>query len=302
LDLFRNSGNSQSGIIDIAGERIIYRNVTDEGLTGLLRATHGTGLRQTYITGTKVFSANKPQGIPYSDGKIQQTTYTTNRVTVHLTQNTGSSLTSIIHVDSVKNLSLGMIYSYTLGSQTIINSIEDIQGTTVILSKQVSNLSNGIAITFISNTATVASIALNKDFKFKNDGKDESRVTVSLGGRVLQKPTPSNNPLIKHDFNITLESGQMNSQDQSGDIVLAPEYTITYDSVQQLYFLNILQSVLPKDNTGVPIVGVEVKLLQILGKTWYSNTTNSLQSDDSVQALFLQDAPAEVPDKYYYGK
>ena len=302
LDLFRNSGNSQSGIIDIAGERIIYRNVTDEGLTGLLRATHGTGLRQTYITGTKVFSANKPQGIPYSDGKIQQTTYTTNRVTVHLTQNTGSSLTSIIHVDSVKNLSLGMIYSYTLGSQTIINSIEDIQGTTVILSKQVSNLSNGTAITFISNTATVASIALNKDFKFKNDGKDESRVTVSLGGRVLQKPTPSNNPLIKHDFNITLESGQMNSQDQSGDIVLAPEYTITYDSVQQLYFLNILQSVLPKDNTGVPIVGVEVKLLQILGKTWYSNTTNSLQSDDSVQALFLQDAPAEVPDKYYYGK
>jgi hypothetical protein len=303
VNLFKISGSTQSGMINIAGEKIIYREITDVGLTGLIRAVEGTGLRDLYPIGTKLFSTNNAQAIPYSDGRILQTAYTTNQITAVLAQASGPTLTHTVTLVSVMNLSVGMKSTHTVGNTVLVNTIEQINGHDVVLSSAVSNLSAGSSIVFFSDTISVSKIALKPEFNLTNDGKNENRVTVTLGGKQLQKPTSATNPLIKHDFNIALNSGEKNSAGVVSDVLVAPDYTISYDSDTGIYYLNILQTALPKDNTGAPIVGVEIKILKIIGKTWYTlGSTNSLQADSTVQAVFLQTAPAEVPDKYYYGK
>jgi hypothetical protein len=48
---------------------------------------------------------------------------------------------------------------------------------------------------------------------------------------------------------------------------------------------------------------MEIRVVQRLGKIWYTlDGENTLQSDNTVQAKFLQESPADLPDRYYYGQ
>jgi hypothetical protein len=146
----------------------------------------------------------------------------------------------------------------------------------------------------------VVTVSLTK-FTFNDTLALEDQVSIYLAGKALVKPTKSGNPLIKHDFSITLNSDEFNSVNETGDIEVAPDFTIA--KVGSEYILTINPSVLPYDSSWQVIPDVQIKVTQRIGKIWYTlNGDNTMQTESTAQAKFLQESPAELPDKYYYGK
>lgn len=139
------------------------------------------------------------------------------------------------------------------------------------------------------------------NFMFKSEVAYGNQVQVYLAGRPLLKPTGVFNPHIKHDFSITYDSNETNSEGVSGDVIQDPDFTVTLDGSD--YILTINPNVLPRNPDGTLVANVQIKVLQKIGKIWYSpNSEVTLQQESSVQGQFLQTSPAELPDKYYYGK
>lgn len=148
--------------------------------------------------------------------------------------------------------------------------------------------------------STFTQFTLN-NFIFKSTVSYGDQVQVYLAGRPLLKPTNVFNPHIKHDFSITYDSNETNSQGVTGDVVQDPDFTVTL--VGNDYILTINPDILPRNPDGTLIANVQIKVLQKIGKIWYSpNSAVTLQQETSVQGQFLQASPAELPDKYYYGK
>jgi hypothetical protein len=140
-----------------------------------------------------------------------------------------------------------------------------------------------------------------EEFTFRDTIAYEDQVTVYVAGRALLKPTKAGNPIIKHDFSITLDSDELDSLGRTGDIEMQPDFTIT--KVAGEYILQINKDSLLRDATASIIADLQVKVVQRVGKIWYSlNGTDTLQQDSTVQARFLQESPAELPDKYYYAR
>ena len=52
------------------------------------------------------------------------------------------------------------------------------------------------------------------------------QVEVYLGGRKLQKPTVSTNPIKIHDIEIAFDSDEVDSDNVSSDVLQQPEFTI----------------------------------------------------------------------------
>ena len=94
-----------------------------------------------------------------------------------------------------------------------------------------------------------------------------------------------------HDVNITYDSGEFDSFGNDGDIILDPEFDVIEDNGDKILVLNI-----PEVKPGVLIT-----VIQCTGKDWYSGS-DSLLTDTSVQARFLQEQEATLPDKYHYGQ
>jgi hypothetical protein len=138
------------------------------------------------------------------------------------------------------------------------------------------------------------------DFKFNDSIPYEDQVSVLIAGHLLLKPSKTGNPIIKHDFSITLDSDELNSLGQTGDVEVDPDFTIS--KVNDLYILQVKKESLLRDETASIIPNVQIKVIQKVGKIWYTlNGDQTLQQDSTVQAKFLQEFPAELPDKYYYG-
>jgi hypothetical protein len=138
------------------------------------------------------------------------------------------------------------------------------------------------------------------DFKFNDSIPYEDQVSVLIAGHLLLKPSKTGNPIIKHDFSITLDSDELNSLGQTGDVEVDPDFTIS--KVNDSYILQVKKESLLRDETASIIPNVQIKVIQKVGKIWYTlNGDQTLQQDSTVQAKFLQEFPAELPDKYYYG-
>jgi len=152
-------------------------------------------------------------------------------------------------------------------------------------------------------TSNIESLGLYEltEFNFNDSISYEDQVTVYMAGRVMSKPTKPNNPLIQHDFSITLNSDETNSQGQTGDIEIDPDFTIT--KVNGQYLLQINQSSLMRDEADNIVPDLQIRVVQRTGKIWYTlNGGETFQQDNTVQAKFLQEFSAELPDKYYYAQ
>ena len=126
------------------------------------------------------------------------------------------------------------------------------------------------------------------------------QVTLFMAGKLLMKPTKSSNPLVKHDFSITYDSNELNSLGQTGDIVQTPDFTIS--KINNVHILTINPDVMLRDIEGNVISNIQIKIMQRIGKIWYSPGSDiTLQQQSTIQGKFLQEYPAELPDKYYYG-
>ena len=138
------------------------------------------------------------------------------------------------------------------------------------------------------------------NFKFNDSIAYEDQVTVFMAGKALMKPAKEGNPIIKHDFSITLDSDEVNSLGQTGDVEVEADFTIA--KVNGVYVLRVNKSALLRDETANIIPNIQIKVVQKIGKIWYTlNGDQTLQQDNTVQAKFLQEFPAELPDKNYYG-
>lgn len=150
------------------------------------------------------------------------------------------------------------------------------------------------------NVTSVATYNLT-EFNFNDSIGLEDQVTVYMAGKVLIKPTRGQNKLLKHDFSITYNSDEVNSLGQTGDVEIAPDFTIS--KIGSNYVLNINPSVLTRAADSTIVADIEIKVVQKIGKIWYTlGSTSTIQQDATPQAKFLQEFPAELPDKYYYGK
>lgn len=117
------------------------------------------------------------------------------------------------------------------------------------------------------------------------------QVEVYYGGILLRKPTAPNNVLTMHDSSIAFDSGEVNSLGISSDIVLEPQFTIAISGTN--YTLNL--------NLDVITSGTNLVVVHTTATDWY-DSTDSLINDHSIQANFLRDNPATLPDKYHYGQ
>jgi hypothetical protein len=149
------------------------------------------------------------------------------------------------------------------------------------------------------NPVTNLAVYELKDFKFNDAVPYENQVTVYLAGKILQKPLTSDNPIIRHDFNITLFSNEVNSAGQTGDIEITPDFII--EKVNNQYLLKIKNDAFERMPNYEIVPNLEIKVIQKLGKIWYTlDGQDSMQQEETSQAKFLREFFAELPDKYYY--
>ena len=121
------------------------------------------------------------------------------------------------------------------------------------------------------------------------------QVEVYLGGRKLQKPTISTNPIKIHDIEIAYDSDDVDSNNVSSDVVQIPEFTIepVADSTGKNYYKLVLRDE-PQD-------GIELKVVQRQGRVWYEQSVNSastgttLQRAETAQAKFLLERTSGLP-------
>jgi hypothetical protein len=136
-------------------------------------------------------------------------------------------------------------------------------------------------------------------FNFSDSVSYEDQITVYMAGRVLSKPAKVGNPLIKHDFSITFDSDETNSQGQTGDVEVDPDFTIS--KINNEYVLQINTKSLMRDESNNIIPDLQIRVIQKTGKIWYTlGGKQTLQQDSTIQAKFLQELSAELPDRYYY--
>jgi hypothetical protein len=65
--------------------------------------------------------------------------------------------------------------------------------------------------------------------------------------------------------------------------------------------LNINPDAFIRNETSEIIANLQIKVVQKIGKIWYTlDGKNTLQQESTVQARFIQEYTAELPDKYYY--
>jgi hypothetical protein len=139
-----------------------------------------------------------------------------------------------------------------------------------------------------------------ENFNFSSSVNYEDQVSLYMAGKMLMKPAKTNNLLIKHDFTITYDSNELNSLGETGDVVQSPDFTI--DKVGDNYVLTINPDTMLRDIEGNVVPNLQIKIMQRIGKIWYStNSEVTLQQQTTIQGKFLQEYPAELPDKYYYG-
>ena len=121
------------------------------------------------------------------------------------------------------------------------------------------------------------------------------QVEVYLGGRKLQKPTASTNPIKIHNAEIAYDSNEVDSDGVSSDVTQVPEFTIepVADSSGKNYYKLTLRDE-PQD-------GLELKVVQRQGRVWYEQSVNTasngatLQRAETAQAKFLLERTSGLP-------
>jgi len=215
--------NKVPGVIWIDRERIEFYKINGNDLEQIVRGTLGTGVKETYAVGTKVFDAGPSQTVPY--------------------------------IETV-NVYEGVIRD---------------------------GLPNGTK-EHVLETINISSSAEAHD-----------QVEVYLGGRKLQKPTVSTNPIKIHDVEIAFDSNETNSTGVESDVLQTPEFTIEAvgDSSGKNYYKLVLRD--------EPQLGLELKVIQKQGRVWHeqgvntASTGTTLQRAETAQAKFLLERPSGLP-------
>lgn len=160
-------------------------------------------------------------------------------------------------------------------------------GTWVMDQSQFQNIptnDNVVVVNTFTNGTRVYNLS-TASFKFAPSANLHDQIEVYFGGRLLEKPTAPG--VFRYAYNDS-------SYDISTGTVLTPGFTITTSTVNSsiAYALNL---------SFTPPSGVELKVVQRRGKSWYVTQTGSLLDEGSTISTFLAERSSIVIDQLYYG-
>lgn len=145
--------------------------------------------------------------------------------------------------------------------------------------------------TFTSTNTTTYVIT---DITFNQGSQPHDQVEVYFGGKLLLKPLPATSLRLKHDTTSTYDSGENRTY-----IEIDPEFQLTAITTNSTAVLELNIDYLTEDK--------RITVVKKNSTHWYQTgiglPTNgvSLLTTDSIQAEFLRNHTASLPDKYYYG-
>ena len=269
------------GVILIDGERIEFLKIVGNTLTELRRGTLGTGPKDVCAVKTRVIDQGYLQNIPYSDNTFDQTIFvniTTNTYTI----NTTASVTAT-SFGTPSALSDGIVLQQNPTTTSInLNPTDELDiyyggrllrkhPTVVFDSTQAFD-----SPTYI-NTLTVV---------------DSLPATASIGTAYVISAT---NQIWVQEKSISVNA--VNGFVYKGLNYIPAEYSVTVNQNTQTLTLNVIGG-LEKD-VKLTMVKREVNV----ENQWVDPAvTTSLFDSDSIAARFIQEAPAELPNKHYYGE
>ena len=271
--------NNIPGVVIIDGERIEFMKVSKDKLSQLRRGTLGTAPSYYSVPGTKVIDQSSNQTIPFAETIKTQIHYTTSGTSVYtISANTQTvTVPGTTSIEISDGITLNNVVNFVdqvqvfYGGRLLRKSGTYLHDTTVLYD---SPNTNGIKI---GSTSTVLGLPY----------------TTELGKAYVI--TSTNQVWV---FTDSVESDAINGYVYRGLTYVPPEFTI---SNSQELKLNITGGV------SGPIKLVIVKKEFNKSTEWNSidpintNRTLSIMDSTTPAAKFLQEKPAELPDKYYYG-
>jgi len=266
------------GVVIIDGERIEFFKVNGNILGQLRRSTLGTAPKFYSQENTKVIDQGTDQTVPYSETILVQNTLTT---------------TSTVYTIST-NSNIVQYYTGLANTATFVNS--------------------GITLSTIVNATDQISVyyggrLLNKEGTYHQDisvSYDSPAISsVGFVDNITSLPVTG---ILNTSFVVTSTNEVWvfeNSKEENsfrgyvykGLKYQPPEFTVN-TSTQQIT-LNIPEGVYP--DIKLTVVKRQVERSSVWNTEVNSTKTLSLIDSDTLQAVFLQDSPAELPDNYYYG-
>ena len=271
------------GVVIIDGERIEFFKVEDNTLKQIRRSTLGTAPSFYSDTGSKVIDQSPAQSVPFNEVVKNQyhfTTATTDSYTFSIsTQSTSTIISlntgSVILSDGIR-----------LSTSTSINAVDQVQ-------------------IFYGGRLLRKSGYFKHDTTVSYDSPDTKGYTIGTTSSVESLPhaytigtaytvTATNQVWV---YTGSLEADAYNGYVYKGMDYVPPEFTINTST--QAVTLNIEGGV--SSNVKIQIVKKEVSSVWNEIDPYDSRRTLSIIDSNTAPAKFLQDEPAELPDKYYYG-
>ena len=281
------------GVVIIDGERIEFFKINNNVLSQLRRSTLGTAPSFRSEINTRVIDQSPDQTIPFKENIYRQTHITTSTTDTYIIDKTSKVLNT--------------------GTQHQITS-------------------DGITLSLAAVAAPIDNFAVN-ELVSHTEISAVDQVSVYYGGRPLRKTG-----IYQQDTTISYDSPECNVVGTLAAVALLPYTTIigtayivtatnqvwvytksteadavngyvyrgltysppefTIDIATQALTLNIAQGV--QDNVKLIVIKKEVEK-SMTWNTELDSGTESLMDSITSPARFLQQRPAELPDRYYYG-
>ena len=292
------------GIIYVAGERIEYFAKYGNVLSQITRATLGTGARSAYSAGTKVIDQGVGANVPVLDQTITQT-YIPAFTDVTSIISDGSYITYYysatpsqtfvagdqITVSGIQPNAFNGIYTVTsTGTNFVV-----VNGTAT---SNVTTVTNG-AICLNDIALTIDNLSFEQNIKFTALANPWDQVDVFYGGKKLLKPTT--NTVVTYNP-VAYDSNQTDSNGNTSNMTVSPEFTITNSLTSPVVQLNIEvtpgQTVVVRQRVGQSMF----KLSSYADPAQASETVlrPGQEFTDTVKGFLLQDT-SQLPDDTYYG-
>ena len=296
-----NPGLNIPGVVFIDSERIEYTAKDGNVLSGLRRSTLGTGPAKFSDINTKVIDQSARQTIPTVDYNLIQyipSSTSTSYVISAVTNTSTFSINTTTHAGS------GITFS------TLTNAVDQIE--VYYGGRQLRKSSLQVHNKNVSYYDTVESTeTLPPEFSINISTPGTVPVIIDVNGGT--PPTGSGWVLPETTATMQIQPGWI-MQDATG-----ARYTVIYSGHNSLFngwgvgFANAITIAWPLTFIE-PIVqqmtlniaeeittGTRITIVKREAEFWTDTTSTSLLESTGIQATFLRNRPAELPDVYFYG-
>ena len=282
------------GVVIIDGERIEFFKITGNVLSQLRRSTMGTSPAFYCEENSKVIDQGTKQTVPFKEELLIQTTLTntltnTYKIFPHNHKFRKTFITDPITTSSFVNDGITLL----TGSYNIQNSNGVWTSGTIPLTDQIAVYYGGRLLNKVGTyyhdinefyDSPIANLTTQTVMT-----KTSLPITSSIGTSYIVEDTNE----VWTYYNSKAVSS-FKGYEYRGLKYIPPEFNI--DPITQEITLNILEGV----GDGIKLSFVKRKS-SVWNTTATFTLTYSLMTSETVQARFLQQSPAELPDKYYYG-